>query len=359
MPTPEEMAQVLGEPQGDWGSAMANANEQLKSRRNTMASMLQNTIGVPGTVMQPIAPQTPGMWSDEDEARLQATNDAATKWAPQEAFNMMGSGAPAAERGAAGIFGGKLSKTANMPGLLAARVGEIRKSSPEDIWAQTGWYKGHEGKWKNEIPDSKAWLKRYPGQNTVMGDVLEHPDLYKSYPDLKNIPVIAGLAEPNAAFHAHPEWGSEFEHIGTGEAAPEVLLPNILHELQHAVQSREGFARGGTPAGMSTPVTKALEEHGYLKRDDKGKLQYTKPVGDVQKLRENLKLEAYKRLAGETEAYNVSNRFNFDQLFPTIEDRLTDKRPPYTRPPWETEDVHPSKVILRRLDYTPADWWKK
>ncbi len=69
-----------------------------------------NWAAVPGRVAQGQQPQTPGMWSDEDEAVSQLNAAQEPNWGAQTALNMVGSGTPFAEAGAAGIFGGKLAR---------------------------------------------------------------------------------------------------------------------------------------------------------------------------------------------------------------------------------------------------------
>ena len=86
--------------------AISAINAQTQARRNTVTNLFRTTVGAPGTVTQPVVPQTPGVWSDEDEARRQATEAAAANWAPQQALNSIGGGMPMAERAGLGMAGG-------------------------------------------------------------------------------------------------------------------------------------------------------------------------------------------------------------------------------------------------------------
>ena len=94
--------------QGDVGAAIQQQNAAEAQRRATMSNLFHSTIGAPGTVAQPVVPQTPGMWSDEDEARRQATEAAAANWAPQQALNSVVGGMPMAERAGLGMAGGAI-----------------------------------------------------------------------------------------------------------------------------------------------------------------------------------------------------------------------------------------------------------
>ena len=70
-----------------------------------MAKGLVNQVMTPGIAAQPIEPTTPGMWSDEDEARRIATENAAVDWAPATALNMMRTGTQMTPEGAVGTGG--------------------------------------------------------------------------------------------------------------------------------------------------------------------------------------------------------------------------------------------------------------
>src|SRR5277367_6198012 len=84
------------------------ADPQFGKAVDSMVKGQIRHVMTPGIAAQPIVPETPGMWSDEDEARRLATEGAAASWGPQQALNMVGQGAPMAVEGAAGIAGGKL-----------------------------------------------------------------------------------------------------------------------------------------------------------------------------------------------------------------------------------------------------------
>ena len=68
----------------------------------------------------------------------------------------MGAAAPAAEEGAAGIFGGRLAQGANLAKLNKAQTIEAAGASPNETYLTTGWYRGTDGKWRFEIPNTKS-----------------------------------------------------------------------------------------------------------------------------------------------------------------------------------------------------------
>jgi len=226
---------------------------------------------LPGDVYQ-------GKVSDEDMIKRSA-NLAGT---------LAGGGlATAPEReAAAGIFGGALgAKTANKAGIWDRMLGRPsnegistkadaealldKGQTPTEVYKQTGWFRGPDGKMRFEISDKGARLKtenleqsgdlggepwyRTPysklgpdltEKKMTLGDILDHPQLYKHYPDLKDIE----LKSPGFNFGVQG-WYSHLDNSMAiaGAKGPD-MLSTILHEAQHAVQAREGFARGGNVA---------------------------------------------------------------------------------------------------------------
>lgn len=100
-------------------------------------------------------------------------------------------------------FAGKNAKTANVQTLDSAKELEMQGVSNEDIYKQTGWFKGQEGKWKFEIDDSvskmitepnlKVNYDRYDGdvyRTGKLSDILEHDELFNAYPHLKDYNII-------------------------------------------------------------------------------------------------------------------------------------------------------------------------
>jgi hypothetical protein len=78
-----------------------------------------------------------------------------------------------------------------------------------------------------------------------LGDILEHKNLYKNYPSLKDVSVqIDSTIKPgNGSFDASTK---------TITLSPNVFSQKstLLHEIQHAIQEIEGFASGGSPRGI-------------------------------------------------------------------------------------------------------------
>ncbi len=247
-------------------------------------------------------------------------------------------------RGAAmnAMFLGPMARTANKTALTQAEKMAAGGANRDEIWNKTGWFQGPDSKWRFEISDANSKfnesaataampsriklaesyfeqqgvspIKFMTGQykdldnaalsyadarlaelrsqaaTQPLSQVLSHDSLYAAYPHLKEIPVakenlggIGGSYNQGRITYGNAPLGSQFDNRSV-----------LSHELQHAVQDAEGFARGGAPGMVD-----------------------------------------YRRLAGEVEARNVQNRLNM-----TPEQRRA-------APPWVTQDVPFSEQILR------------
>ena len=156
-----------------------------------------------------------------------------------------------------------------------------------------------------------------------VGEVVHHPKAMAAYPE---------MAEMRA--QSVPGTGGSFVgEMGYAPSSPTVNLGRdnksgtnsvSLHELQHAVQGREGFALGGSPESMRSLVSEradmeekfatALQQF-RTTTDEVAKgnaLQamnfYGVRLGKMPKV-DNTK-DAYKRLAGEAEARATQARIN-------------------------------------------------
>lgn len=207
-------------------------------------------------------------------------------------------------------FSGPTARTADMLSLASAQQQVNAGYDPERVRQETGWHRGNDGKWRFEISDNEAGLS-VPGDNfasiranaylnrgddaVTVGDVLKHDKLFAAYPHLSELPLNEIPAGENAL--------AKFKVTTSGpviEVAPRMkrdrVASALLHELQHAIQAREGFARGGH-----------WKEHGA---------------------------DVYQRLAGEVEARNTQARMLMNDQFRQMV------------PPSETADVADRDVIV-------------
>jgi hypothetical protein len=194
------------------------------------------------------------------------------------------------------------------------------------IWADTGTFKGADGKWRQEISDDTS-LTTFPKRNE-MGTILsinkrlKHDDLYKSYPELKKIDIELipdGLGKAGG-------FNGNWLELATSEAGNIPSAKSImLHELQHAIQSKEGFARGGMPSEISSYLQKENPSK-YMELLKSGKLTDPSYLND-----------AYKKLAGEAEARATETR-----MYMTPAERLA-------KFPFDSYDVPRESLYVRGL----------
>lgn len=88
---------------------------------------------------------------------------------------------------------------------------------------------------RNEINDQRAELTGM--QMGTLGGVLDHPELYKHYPELRNLRVIH--TDLNGYRGAYSDKTRTLYLDNTGKDTDP--LSTVLHETQHAIQHIEGF----------------------------------------------------------------------------------------------------------------------
>ena len=86
-------------------------------------------------------------------------------------------------------FAGEKAITANVGKLDQAKAMLKNGADEIEIWQKTGWFKDKDGAWKFEIGDSKARLNPNFKSGGKLGELLEHEELFKAYPELKDISV--------------------------------------------------------------------------------------------------------------------------------------------------------------------------
>ena len=86
-------------------------------------------------------------------------------------------------------FAGEKAITANVGKLDQAKAMLEKGADEVEIWQKTGWFKDKDEAWKFEIGDSKARLNPNFKSGGRLGELLEHEELFKAYPELKDISV--------------------------------------------------------------------------------------------------------------------------------------------------------------------------
>jgi len=209
------------------------------------------------------------------------------------------------------IFIGENAKTWDKEAAKTAVEMEKAGAKPEDIWSATGTFRGAEGKLRQEISDvpavfredqlpqapsllsvatqylrdkgvitnpnrdiasigvpeelrqeaidyAKTKLQQMEQPKTLLGNVFEHPELLQAYPDLANIKVGK---ETSGMYRGM--YNPEENTITTGGGiigGADQSRSTMLHELQHAIQEKEGMAKGGNPTVMPNIIRRQWSE---------------------------------------------------------------------------------------------------
>ena len=150
---------------------------------------------------------------------------------------------------------------------LNAKAVEMEKAgaTPRQIWSETMNWKGPEGIWRQEIDDSGALFDAKTIQDTPWKgsvktyEALTHPALYENYPGVQYYD-LGYEATPGTLGSFSPK-ESKFK-VGGGSTLsnPEAMKSTLLHEIQHAIQSKEDFSRGGNPEALPTIVSELRKQ---------------------------------------------------------------------------------------------------
>ena len=210
----------------------------------------------------------------------------------------------------AGERGAKTPKHA----LAAAREFAEQGVPMEEIRKTTGWFKSPDSMWKFELSDKDAKLKPgWDGYGLTVGETLDHPTLFENYPSLAKIDVVFRIDFPDGVNGGYSSADNAI-HLNAN-ITPTQARSTLLHELQHAVQVIEGFARGGKP--KDPYLVEAAQALGI----------------DISTSR--TMYVAYQRLLGEVEARDVQARRDL-----TAEELRE-------RPPYVSQGIPESEFIVQ------------
>ena len=320
-------------------------------------------------------------------------------------------------------FAGESALNADNKMLRKAKKMYDDFESSEDIRKETGWHRGADGKWRFEIDDSRMkvftdgdalFRKAHPEYvrlqdlyekfwkgdisdaeqkeltdlnetwgsekarlhtrllrgNAHLADIIQHDVLFENYPQLAEVTVkIGDLDGLNGANGAYVVNGYEIridEDLFKDEYRTAKRDGTLVHEIQHAIQDIEEFAKGANLDTLSVAADRteakattasyryeaasdnlldALEEAGYfdkygddvditsedelarIKNEYKGsdskieklvdefeeqRKQYDEANGKSRDLRNMSAKDFYKYAAGEVEARDSANRLKYN-----------------------------------------------
>ena len=383
------------------------------NRADMAASLMLNQAGIFGNRFIDEGEQNFVIWNTDMIRLLGLTNDSsenAKQYFREQKAKSLSS--PESYKQIIGIDGARRldeaeGVTIRMDNLRIARRMERKGIPAKTMWAATGWMRGADRKWRYEIPygnikrgklnelrrisaefdalaktfdsnpnytPTRAELERYNTLEHQAGsfrltDVFDAPALFAAYPDLRNIIVLfADLG--NTAAQYDPQLDTIT--INRNVSSAKELRTDIIHETQHAVQTREGFALGSNYDkntdtlykryiknvrslwdGFSDRLRRKVNE--IIKAENNGDIhrmqswinalsddefiQYNDWADAVQKAqdRNNYLFSKYERHSGETEARNSETR-----------SRISKRRRQNT-PLDATEDISRNNQIIGRL----------
>jgi hypothetical protein len=180
---------------------------------------------------------------------------------------------------------------------------EMEKSNetPLKIKIATGWQRGADNQWKYELDSSKASLNLNIDSMTKLGkkyslkSILKYPELFKAYPELNDVKIsvskkggkteegyfdgkeiVLGILDKDFKNFLEDKARGVSSRYSQYENLNDLLLPVTLHEIQHWVQRKEGFAKGSNTIGI------------YFSLTDKQKEEYMALVEEKNKVKEEL-----------------------------------------------------------------------
>jgi len=243
-------------------------------------------------------------------------------------------------------FAGEKSKVYNKEALAKAKAMEADGKTPREIWDETGFFKAPwDNKWRYEIDDaSSIKMGVIDGTETSyrsLGNTISHKGWEKHYPDMKGMEAITKVDSESVekGSYSPKEKGNDY-YFGRDESieviadTEEKLRELLLHEGQHAIQHREGFAIGGNPfmfdeeqlAKEKSRLYNSIKQElipqlvrEYRAETDpeikkqiaQAKKELDKYAIAISKMSEaDMRMEKYKMLAGEAEARLVQKRMD-------------------------------------------------
>ncbi len=118
-----------------------------------------------------------------------------------------------------------------------------------------------------DVKTLKKYNKYRKDNGRKLGDILDYPELFDAYPELKEMKVDGGETQANGSFSPSTRTISLNKSLF---ADPDKLRSTLLHEIQHAIQDIEGFAKGSNAAAAGTKARRiaAAKNAIWLARSD-------------------------------------------------------------------------------------------
>ena len=267
-------------------------------------------------------------------------------------------------------YAGKNANGANLDSLREAQEMQAAGADMESIRKATGWHEGMDGKWRWEIDDSKmeyhragdalfgrnhpeyaeqqrleqkmlygeltdteqarlralteTWgrersrlSERVERGNARLEDVLDHEELFRAYPQLRHVRVVFDET-PKGVLGSFSAEGNQITISEELRDAPQDVL---IHEIQHAIQNAEGFAKGSNRQYWEEKLTNGdeIQSKGFQEAREKLiQFQLDEANEEVLALRDQLEkagelddgFREYDRIWEEAERRSLDKKIN-------------------------------------------------
>ena len=267
-------------------------------------------------------------------------------------------------------YAGKNANGANLDSLREAQEMQAAGADMESIRKATGWHEGMDGKWRWEIDDSKmeyhragdalfgrnhpeyaeqqrleqkmlygeltdteqarlralteTWgrernrlSERVERGNARLEDVLDHEELFRAYPQLRHVRVVFDET-PKGVLGSFSAEGNQITISEELRDAPQDVL---IHEIQHAIQNAEGFAKGSNRQYWEEKLTNGdeIQSKGFQEAREKLiQFQLDEANEEVLALRDQLEkagelddgFREYDRICEEAERRGLDKKIN-------------------------------------------------
>ena len=267
-------------------------------------------------------------------------------------------------------YAGRNANGANLESLREAQEMQAAGADMESIRKATGWHEGMDGKWRWEIDDSKmeyhragdalfgrnhpeyaeqqrleqkmlygeltdteqarlralteTWgrernrlSERVERGNARLEDVLDHEELFRAYPQLRHVRVVFDEM-PKGVLGSFSAEGNQITISEELRDAPQDVL---IHEIQHAIQNAEGFAKGSNRQYWEEKLTNGdeIQSKGFQEAREKLiQFQLDEANEEVLALRDQLEkagelddgFREYDRIWEEAERRGLDKKIN-------------------------------------------------
>lgn len=267
-------------------------------------------------------------------------------------------------------YAGRNANGANLDSLREAQEMQAAGADMESIRKATGWHEGMDGKWRWEIDDSKmeyhragdalfgrnhpeyaeqqrleqkmlygemtdteqarlralteTWgrersrlSERVERGNARLEDVLDHEELFRAYPQLRHVRVVFDET-PKGVLGS---FSAEGNQITISEELRDAPQDALIHEIQHAIQNAEGFAKGSNRQYWEEKLTNGdeIQSKGFQEAREKLiQFQLDEANEEVLALRDRLEkagelddgFREYDRIWEEAERRGLDKKIN-------------------------------------------------